>query len=124
MRKKLNLLTCTRFLRISQTSHAATWFEVLGTVLGAPSADVGKSKRIQARFKRALRIAMLPESVARKHADLRTFAVGSTVHGWITRSVPQGWVKRHNTKIWQSLGHFRYGLQPLNSIMAGAAFLR
>ena len=38
--------------QVSQTSHAATWFEVLGTGLGAPSADVGKSKRIQARFKR------------------------------------------------------------------------
>ena len=81
--------------QVLQTPHAGTWFEVLRSVLGVPSAqDGGKPQRIQARFKRALhmirRRAMLPEGVARTHADLRTLAVGSKVEGWITRTVPQG----------------------------------
>lgn len=71
-------------------SEASTYFEVLGCLMGKfHGKAVKQSKKLLSRFDKSLhmarRIAMLPTSVACRHADLQTFPVGAMAGSRKTR---------------------------------------
>lgn len=110
------------------TAHLGTKnsFEVLGTILGKPSVlEFRKFGRLMQRFNKSLhmahRVAMLPESTSAKHHDICVFSGAAMAYGWIGTDPLQECVKKYNSKMWESLGHFRYGIAGLKSIMTGAS---